>query len=206
MGLPNTPSVSAHLIKHHPPQQHLNPTTFKTPLWREHAETKRQMAEDVLHLTTPRCRASVNPSASAPLQPGIVPALSHSYTEEAPTGVCDLCPPPSLGCLPQTTGWPLKSWLIWRVGFRWAGGQSRAAFFIFTHFCSRCLPQFSDPQPAPQLMLPSPSVRAAHLPRLPCQKLRTGAPLLQMSPLQRTGLLIRDIYWDVYLPVTSAVI
>lgn len=108
--------------------------------------------------------------------------------EEAPTGLCDLClktdSPPSSDACPRQTRWPLKSWLIRRVGLRWAGGQSRTAFFIFTHFGSRCLPQFSDHSPAVQLMLPFPVSKAVHLAR-PClaKSLAWGGSSPQMSPI-----------------------
>lgn len=111
------------------------------------------MAEDKLRLTTPSCRASLNPSASAPLQPCIVLFKRRRLLQVPVTCALKQALLSLLGCLPQTAWWPLKGWLIWQVALRWAGGRSRAAFFIFTHFCSRCLPHFSQHRPAVQLML-----------------------------------------------------
>lgn len=144
-GAPNNPPLlpprSVHLIKHQPPQQCFNPCTFQTHLMRQRAQTKTKMAKDELHLATSSCRAGGNSQRDCA-------ATLFSYTQAASTGLRDLCfkaySCSLLGHVPQTLACPLKSWLIWQVGLRWAGGLSRTAFFIFTHFCSRCLPQFAD--------------------------------------------------------------
>lgn len=81
-----------------------NPSTFKTHLMRERAETKRQMAEDGLRLTTPSCRASLKPPVPVHRRSVV---LFSSLNEGRLLQVCVTCALKTgllslLGCLPQT--------------------------------------------------------------------------------------------------------